>query len=267
MADQRPLVLINGNLQQLPVGDDLSTHLAIIQSSGHLEQLPGDTDYSLYSPLVFTGGNVSELPAGDTLLGIPAASSFIIDDFDGPTTILDTGDTTRFELAPAGSFRRDVTSSNRSFRAVWDLTRPITAAEGWILRTRMNCNGYTTTPLAGIGFSTGSGLNGHYFLYDPRRSEVEIRAIAASNQSNTASITGPDFAIEDIWYWYELEMRDVSSTTTLFGRVYADNSGVKGSLLGSTSAVPVSHLGSTLYPAFNAYSAAELTVLELEPYT
>ncbi len=79
MAEHRPLVLLNGHLQQLPAGDDLSTHLVLVVNAGELEQYPAASDLSLVKPLVFAGGEVIQLPTGDTIAGIVAAANNLVD--------------------------------------------------------------------------------------------------------------------------------------------------------------------------------------------
>lgn len=94
MAEQRPIVLINGNLQQLPAGDNLSSHSLIIQNAGIFEQLPVNADYSAYSPIVYIAGNYFELPDGDTLAGVPV-------EFTGNFDLFEVSSYLVLDLAPA----------------------------------------------------------------------------------------------------------------------------------------------------------------------
>lgn len=68
MAEHRPIVVINGDLQQMPAGDLLSDHKVLILLNGELKQLAAGADLTGYTPLILSGTDVYELPAGDTLV-------------------------------------------------------------------------------------------------------------------------------------------------------------------------------------------------------
>jgi len=81
MAEQRPLVLLNGHLQQLPVGDDLTQHKAlIVTAAGEVRQLSDAEDIFSFQPLVLIGSEIQELPVGDTLAGVSVIVDLTIHD-------------------------------------------------------------------------------------------------------------------------------------------------------------------------------------------
>lgn len=78
MAEHRALVLINGDLQQMPVGDLLSNHKVLVVNSGEIYQSNG-TDYPVIKPLVMINNEISQLPDGDTLAGAGPTIDYTID--------------------------------------------------------------------------------------------------------------------------------------------------------------------------------------------
>ena len=87
MAEQRPLVLLNGHLQQLPVGDDLTQHKAlIITAAGEVRQLSDAEDIVSFQPLVLIGSEIQELPVGDTLAGVNIIVDMTIHDLTSAIT-------------------------------------------------------------------------------------------------------------------------------------------------------------------------------------
>lgn len=78
MAEHRALVLVNGDLQQMPVGDLLSNHKVLVVNSGEIYQSNG-TDYPVIKPLVMINNEISQLPDGDTLAGAGPTIDYTID--------------------------------------------------------------------------------------------------------------------------------------------------------------------------------------------
>lgn len=85
MAERRPLVLLNGVLQELPSGESLSSYLATKQVEGVFVQIPLANDPYTEKALVLINGVIHEIPAGDTLAGISIVIDVILNDISSFT--------------------------------------------------------------------------------------------------------------------------------------------------------------------------------------
>jgi len=82
MPDRRPLVLINGSLYVLPVGDDLVTHRPIVLDGGELKQLDAVENPRDHPVLVYIDeeSGVSQWNGFDILIGVVNPTDFNVHD-------------------------------------------------------------------------------------------------------------------------------------------------------------------------------------------
>lgn len=82
MPDRRPLILINGSLYVLPVGDDLVTHRPLVLEGGELKQLDAVENPRDHAVLVYIDENqgIQEWNGFDILIGVVNPTDFNVHD-------------------------------------------------------------------------------------------------------------------------------------------------------------------------------------------
>lgn len=82
MPDRRPLVLINGSLYVLPIGDDLVMHRPLVLEAGELKQLDAAENPREHAVLVFIDeeSGIHQWNGFDILIGVVNPTDFNVHD-------------------------------------------------------------------------------------------------------------------------------------------------------------------------------------------